>query len=146
MRNKKWIIAAAIVVLALAGYFVFGFVRGISYYNRGSAHIAKNEYDQAIACFDKAIEIEPSFAQAYCNRGTAYYEKGQYDRAISDFDKAIEIESNFAAAYYNRAGAHFQKKEYDKALQDAIKARSLGYNVSPELLNTLQEASARKNK
>ena len=144
MRNKKWIIAGAAVVLAVGGYFIFGVVRGISYYNRGSAHIAKKEYDQAIACFDKAIEIEPSFAQAYCNRGTAYYEKSQYDQAIVDFDKAIKIDSNFAAAYYNRAGAYFHKKEYDKALQDVLRAQSLGYNVSPELLKALREGAGKK--
>lgn len=144
MRNKKWIIAGTAVVLVLAGYLVFGVVRGISYYNRGAAHIAKKEYDQAIACFDKAIEIEPSFAQAYCNRGTAYYEKGQYDRAILDFDKAIEIDSDFAGAYYNRAGAYFHKKEYDKILQDVLKAQRMGHNVSPELLKVLQEASGRE--
>ncbi|MEK7996610.1 MAG: tetratricopeptide repeat protein, partial [Planctomycetota bacterium] len=34
-------------------------MRGVSCYNRGAAHMAKAEFDQAIACFDKAIRIEP---------------------------------------------------------------------------------------
>jgi tetratricopeptide (TPR) repeat protein len=144
MQRKKWFIAVTVIVLLMAAYFVFGFTRAVSWYNRGAAHAAKGEYDQAIACFDKAIRIEPSFAEAYCNRGTAYYEKGQFDAAISDFSKAIEIEPEFAQAYYNRAVAYFDKIEYDKALQDAQKAQSLGCQVSPEFLKALQEATGRR--
>ncbi len=42
--------------------------------------------------FNKAIEINPKFAEAYNNRGLAYYIKGQHDKAISDCTKAKEIE------------------------------------------------------
>ncbi len=144
MQRKKWFIAVTAISLAIIAYFVFGFMRGVSCYNRGAAHMAKDEYDQAIACFDKAIRIEPSFAEAYCNRGTAYYEKGQYDAAVADFGKAIEIEPDFAQAYYNRAVAYFDKIEYDKALQDVHKAQSLGCQVSPEFLKALQETVGRE--
>ncbi|MHC4678229.1 MAG: tetratricopeptide repeat protein [Planctomycetota bacterium] len=143
MARKRWMIAVAAIVLAVAAYFVFGFVRGISCYNRGTAHTAKGEYGQAIACFDKAIRIEPGFAQAYCNRGTAYYEKKQYDSAIRDFDKALEISPSFAEAYYNRAVSYYHKKEYDKARQDVQKAQSLGHQVNPEFLKALQKTSGR---
>lgn len=140
MQRKKWMIGAAAAVLVVAAYFVFGVARGISFYNRGAAHLAKGEYDQAIACFDKAVRIEPGFAQAYCNRGTAYYEKKQYDSAIKDFDMAIEIEPGFAEAYYNRAVALYHTKKYQKAQQDVQKAQSLGHEVSPEFLKALQTA------
>jgi tetratricopeptide (TPR) repeat protein len=139
MQRKKWFIAVTAIVLLMAAYFVFGFMRGVSCYNRGAAFMAKGDYDQAIACFDKALAIEPSFAEAYCNRGTAYYEKGQYDPAISDFSRAIEIEPDFAQAYYNRAVAYYDKVEYEKALQDVQKAQSLGCRVSPEFLKALKE-------
>ncbi|UCC98994.1 MAG: tetratricopeptide repeat protein [Phycisphaerales bacterium] len=144
MQRKNWMIAVAAIALAMVAYCVFGLVRGISCYNRGAAHLAKGEYDQAIACFDKAIRIEPGFAQAYCNRGTAYYEKNQYDPAIRDFTKAIEINPDFAEAYYNRAVSYYHKKEYDKARQDVEKAQSLDHQVSPEFLKALWMASAGK--
>jgi tetratricopeptide (TPR) repeat protein len=144
MQRKKWLIAVIAVALATVAYFVFGFMRGVSCYNRGAAFMAKGDYDQAIACFDKAIRIEPRFAEAYCNRGTAYYEKGQYDAAISDFSRAIEIEPGFAEAYYNRAVAYYDKQEYDRARQDAQKAQSLGHAVSPEFLKALQETAGRE--
>ena len=144
MQRKKWFIAVTAVALVIAAYFVFGFTRAISWYNRGAANLAKGDYDQAVACFSKAIRIEPRFAEAYCNRGTAYYEKGYFDAAISDFSRAIEIEPDFAQAYYNRAVAYYDKVEYDKAMQDVHKAQGLGCQVSPEFLKTLREASGRK--
>jgi len=140
MKHKKWIIIVIATVLVVAGYFVFGFTRAVSSYNHGAAFMAQGEYDRAIASFDKAIRIEPSFAEAYCNRGTAYYEKGQCDAAIADFSKAIENEPDFAQAYYNRAVAYYDRQECDKAMQDAQKAQSLGHQVSPEFLKALQDA------
>jgi len=41
-------------------------------------------FDRAIAEFDKAIEINPSLADAWCNRGFAHYYKGDLERAIAE--------------------------------------------------------------
>jgi tetratricopeptide (TPR) repeat protein len=107
--------------------------------------MAEGEYNEAILCFDKAIAIEPKFAEAYCNRGTAYYEKGEYDRAILDFNKAVEINPEFADAYYNRAITHYHRQEYDKARRDVQKAQSLGYRVSPGFLEALRKTPEKQN-
>lgn len=138
-HKRKWIKAVATIVSIAAIYLAITFMRGVSYYNRGTAHMADGQYDQAILCFDKAIAIEPKFAEAYCNRGTAYYEKGEYDRAIMDFNKAIEINPEFADAHYNRAITHYHRQEHDKARRDVQKAQSLGYRVSPGFLEALRE-------
>ena len=49
---------------------------GAAYYNRGNAHIARKDYDRAIADYSKAIEIDPKGPDAYYNRGRAYGDKG----------------------------------------------------------------------
>jgi tetratricopeptide (TPR) repeat protein len=59
---------------------------------RGIAYGKKGEYDNAIADYTRAIEIDPNDAWAYCNRGGAYDEKGDYDKAIADYTQAIEID------------------------------------------------------
>ncbi len=106
--------------------------------------MAEGRYDQAIACFDKAIKAEGKFPEAHCNRGTAYYEKGQHDEALKDFDRAIELRPEFSEAYYNRAMVHYHKMRYDRARDDLNKAQSLGHYVPPELLEELLRASRRK--
>jgi hypothetical protein len=86
---------------------------------QGVAFGKKGEYDQAIALFNKAIDINPKFPGAYYGRGLTYYGKGQYDRAIADFNKAIKLKPAYVYAYYNRGRAYAKGKEqYDKAIAD----------------------------
>jgi tetratricopeptide (TPR) repeat protein len=46
-----------------------------AYYNLGNALLQKGDLDQAVAQFQKAIEINPRYADAYDNAGNALYRK-----------------------------------------------------------------------
>ena len=52
---------------------------------------ADKDYDRAIACYNRAIEIKPNYASAYYNRGLAYSAKGDKGRAIVDYRKSHEF-------------------------------------------------------
>ena len=60
------------------------------------------QYKEAIADYDKAIELNPKDAKAYYNRGNAKHQLKQYKEAIADYDKAIELNPKDANAYNNR--------------------------------------------
>jgi len=92
------------------------------YNNRGLAYRRKGEYDQAISDFNKAVEINPKYAQSFFNRGVAYMGKGQYDQAISDYTKALEIDPRYEIAYFARGVAYMNKGQYDQAISDLTKA------------------------
>ena len=63
-----------------------------AYFNRGNTYLATGQYDQAIADYTKALELNPQDALAYNNRGLAYfYLKGEYDKAWEDVSKAQEL-------------------------------------------------------
>jgi tetratricopeptide (TPR) repeat protein len=47
------------------------------------------DYDSAISCFDKSLEINPSVSEAWNNKGVALLMLGIYEEAITCFDKAI---------------------------------------------------------
>jgi lipoprotein NlpI len=64
--------------------------------------------------------------------------------ALSDFNKAIEIFPGYAWAYLNRGIAYYHMEEYDEAWEDVHKAQNLGYQVPPEFLKALREASGRE--
>ncbi len=49
-----------------------------AYNNRGVAYKSLGNYTQAIADFNKAIEINPRLGEAYNNRGVAYKNLGKY--------------------------------------------------------------------
>lgn len=118
--------------------------KSVDHYNRGVDYLANGQYDQAISEFTRAIEINPGLAYAYSNRGVAYAGKGEYDLAISDFTKFLEIYPLDATVYNNRGVAYYNKGEYDKAWDDVHKAQSLGYQVHPEFLKDLREASGKE--
>ena len=86
----------------------------------------KGQYNRSIAYFNKAIELNPRYAEAYNNRGIAYKNKGQYDKAISDFNMAIEINPRYAKAYHNRGLTYAKNKgQNDKAISDFNKTIEL---------------------
>jgi tetratricopeptide (TPR) repeat protein len=62
-----------------------------AYSSRGIAYAKRREYDQAIADYDKAIELDPKNAKAYYRRGYVYDIKGEHDRAMADYNKAMGL-------------------------------------------------------
>jgi tetratricopeptide (TPR) repeat protein len=62
-----------------------------AYRSRGIAYAKRREYDQAIADYDKAIDLDPKNAKAYYQRGYVYDIEGKHDRAMADYNKAMEL-------------------------------------------------------
>lgn len=58
----------------------------------GNAKYKLKKYEEAISCYNRAIEIDPHYIAAYNNRGNAYYKTNQYERATYDYKKALECD------------------------------------------------------
>ena len=57
-----------------------------AYLNLGTDYLKEGEYDEAISVVNKALEINPNYAEDNLNRGIAYIHKNQHDQAISADD------------------------------------------------------------
>ncbi len=62
-----------------------------SFYQQGSAFFEQQEWDQAIAQFQKALEADPAFVLAYMGLGYSYAGKAEYGPAIQNLEKYLEL-------------------------------------------------------
>lgn len=80
-------------------------------YNESQDLYRQVNYKGAIKKLDKALELEPNWADGYFARATMKLNNFQFDEAIKDFNKTLEIEPYFTNAYSNRAFAILRKYE-----------------------------------
>jgi tetratricopeptide (TPR) repeat protein len=92
--------------------------RSIVYSWRAQAYSSKEDYTQAIADFDRVIELSPEYAWAYRSRADAYRYRGDPKQAITDYTRAIELSPDNAAAYLGRAYAYSDTGDQEKAQAD----------------------------
>ena len=62
-----------------------------AYYYRGCARVNAMKYDEAIADFEKAVELKPDYADAYFNLGRTYYMKHDEDKACENYKLAEQF-------------------------------------------------------
>jgi len=96
-----------------------------SYIKSGRSRIEQNRYQEAIADLGKAIELDPSCAEAYNSRGYAYLREHEYTQAIADFTSAIRLNIKYANAYLNRGVARKLAGDGQGAKGDLQMARML---------------------
>ncbi len=114
--------------------------------NLGLAYLEVGDKEEAIAMFDKTLELSPDDVLAYNNLGLVYQSKGDYDKAMYYLNRAIKISPDYANAYYNRAIVYYLKQEYALAKVDAYKAEELGYEVDPKFLEGLMKKTSGREK
>ena len=58
-------------------------------YDEGARLLREGQHRDAIPAFDKALRLNPRYAEAYNARGVTYNEMAQYERAVKDYDAAL---------------------------------------------------------
>jgi len=76
-----------------------------SWFKKGLDLSEAGKYQEALECFEKAIEINPKEEIAWYNKGVALTNLGKHQEALECFEKAIEINPNYEKAWYNKGVA-----------------------------------------
>ena len=82
----------------------------------------QDKLEDAIIEYDRAIELNPAYAEAYNFRGNSYFELGDVERAVQDYDAAIAINGHYTQAYNHRGIAFARLDQLDQAIEDYTQA------------------------
>jgi len=78
----------------------------------GNAYMAQRKFENAAIGFQRAVELNPNFAEAYNNLGEALGEMKQYQRAIEVFNKAVVLDPRLLKAKYNQAVSYDRMRNF----------------------------------
>ena len=92
--------------------------KGFELYNAG-------DYNGAVECFNKAIELNPALDMAYCNLGAIYSSSGNFDKAAEYFNNAVKLNSQNDLAWNNLGLLYKQQGQYNQAVEYYNKALEL---------------------
>ncbi len=68
----------------------------------GNASLRGQDYSEAIECYSRALELDPSLANVYESRGSAHLSGREYGLAIDDLSKVLELDPDNVSVYYPR--------------------------------------------
>lgn len=105
----------------------------VEIYEKGLALFDQNLYEEALAAFEKAIELKPKVAVAWISRGVALERLHLHAEALASHEQAITLEPNNFLAWYNKG---VQLQELGR-YQEAIVAHEHTLKLRPNDIDTL---------
>jgi len=102
----------------------------VDYSDRGLTFHNLEQHERAIRDYDRAIELDPTFAIAYYNRDASYAALGQHEHAIHDYDRSIELDPYLAQAYSNRGNNYAALGQHERAIRDLDRALEIDPNLA----------------
>src|SRR5271163_374776 len=79
----------------------------------------------ALKYYERAVKVDPKYADAENNVGTIWYQRKKYEKAVKAYQKAIAIKSDMPVLYSNLGYAYFGDKKYEDAIYAFRHALSL---------------------
>ena len=124
-------------------------LRANAYNNRGLAYDRQGKFDDALADFNRALELIPKLLNAHYNRGVAYANLGAYAPAREDFLKELGLNPcSVNAHYYNVTLAYYEQGDYYRSWYHVFRLMRSDQHVSRllivDLKNKIEKASSRK--
>jgi protein O-mannosyl-transferase len=101
---------------------------GTALAQEGSAPGSKGKVEEAMACFRKALQIDPASKVSHYNLAVALSSKGETEEAIAEYRKTLAIDPNLIEAHLNLGNALRKSGHVDEAIAQYQKA----VEISPD--------------
>ena len=94
----------------------------VAYNGLGGALDAAGKAEEALACYQKSVEIDPRYPEGQDNLGTALLNRGDLDGAISHLKAALKENPDYEVARNNLGKADMLEGKLDDAAAEFTKA------------------------
>jgi lipoprotein NlpI len=80
---------------------------------RAELYAALGRPEQAIADYDRLIELEPDRAAWYDARGSEHFKRGKIEASIADFDRALKLQPDQEPWHWKRGISYYYAAQWD---------------------------------
>lgn len=118
-----------------------------NFYRQGKQLFDAQRYDEAIAAYKQALQIQPNYYDAWYDLAAVYNSKKLYDQAIVAYDRSIQLQPNQSRLWILKGTTQRDQSLYQEALQSFSKAAQIDPQDSGawlhqgEMLEALQRDS-----
>ncbi|MFN6440237.1 MAG: tetratricopeptide repeat protein [Nostoc sp. DedSLP01] len=92
---------------------------------QGNTLFDLQRYQEALAVYEKAVNIRPDYAQGWNGQGKTLYELKKYKDSLAAYDKAIQIQPDYLEAWIGRGFVLGKLQRYQEAIASFNKALEL---------------------
>jgi tetratricopeptide (TPR) repeat protein len=113
----------------------------IDWYEKGQSLADEKKYEDALEAYKKAIELNPTYAEALFQAGWCYNDLEKYTQAIEVLKKAVAAKKSYAFAWQELGFAYKKIENYPEALKcinTAITLKS-DYSLAYQQLGSINE-------
>ena len=95
---------------------------------KGRAYAQRTKYREAMAYYNKALSIDPKFAEGWFFRASVLIDTGKPEEALVDCERALALNPNYADAWSKKALAFFNLERFEEGVHAATRASTLNGN------------------
>jgi tetratricopeptide (TPR) repeat protein len=95
----------------------------------GIAYHQLQDYRAAKRHYERALKLNPKYAEARNNLGALAYAQKNYRAAIREYQRALKLSPDSATIYSNLGTAYFARKRYEDAARAYQQALALDPNI-----------------
>ena len=95
------------------------------FYSRGLGILSRDDYSKAVTFFEKAVEIDPNYAEAWYQVGYCYGMLGQHKEALQASTRASQLRPRWSETYVNIGASNYALKNYEEAARAYNQATKL---------------------
>ncbi|MEG4959089.1 MULTISPECIES: tetratricopeptide repeat protein [unclassified Microcoleus] len=85
------------------------------YHNLGNSLQESGRFDEAVAAYKKAIELNPNFSWSYHSLGDVLLKLEKWEEAVAAYKKAVELNPDFSWSYHNLGDALLKLRRWEEA-------------------------------